>query len=345
MISVLNDLSLVTCPTDDAIIEALPLTDDKRADNNLKLGALLIQLYIEYFMFNRDYSDGNPLHPPEPSFSDDETMGPFIIVAGNDYLLEGHESTEYNSKSMTMPMEITFEDLQIIISTIIEKLNVPTVDLIKFANIVYGTIYKQIKSCDEFKSKRDGIIYQFNDSRVFSIYTLKKYMLDFEYQNYDHIIIQHYPHSNLYSLLTFSHIFLLRDNDDIHLFEAISIQISLTLLNANICNSISCGIAKKLFSYIFENATTLGCKKIWAAAWPLIANILMESFGFTQLTKNSDGENIFKWYNTRLPDGKYTNLVEYVIPNQIIDIGIFDIRDWIFKDDEKPYILTFKNLN
>jgi len=64
MTSMLNDLSLVTCPTDDAIIEALPLTD------------------------------GNPSCPPEPTISDDDTMGPFIIVPGNDYLLDGHESNK-----------------------------------------------------------------------------------------------------------------------------------------------------------------------------------------------------------------------------------------------------------
>ena len=161
------------------------------------------------------------------------------------------------------------------------------------------------------------------------------------------LIIQHYPYTtetnpyiNPYALLTYSHMFVIQYEQS--RCEAISIQISLSLLNANICNKISCGIAKKLFTYIVTNAETFDCKFLCASAWSVIAKILMEHFGFVQLTQNADGDNIFRWHRTKTPDGKYVDPIESLIPPDITSGSLFNVSNWLYNFATQPYIFTFK---
>lgn len=338
-----SDTILTRCPTDAAIIETIKMTPENCITHKLRLFALLAQLYIEYYMFN-SYPD----QLVKPKFRDGKLVGPFVQTVPSDEIsFNGHESTSYTYNSMNEKMDITFDKLQIIISTL--KHNCDNIDnILIFANILYVTIYVQIMTCHKFIMKRSNVLQQFNDARVYSISTLKSLLIDGIFPTTEklNLIIQHYPHTTKEhteikndALLNYSHVFLIQWPTTC---EAISIQISLTLLNASICNDISCGIAKKLFNYIMAHSIEFECKFLHATAWPIIARILMESFGFIQLTKNETGQKIFKWHKTKNSDGgKYTDPIESIIPNDVRMGNIFNVHGYIHNSS---YIFTFKKI-
>jgi hypothetical protein len=252
---------------------------------------------------------------------------------------------------MTRPTGITFDKLYKIISKLYYECQIINSDsnILVFANDLYDAIYKQIIECPEYTEHRNKVLLQFNDARVYSIHILKRFLIDKSDFNFYNLIIQHYPHTteaypdiNHYALLTYSHMFVIEFGFGMKECEAISIQISLSLLNANICNRISCGIAKKLFTYIVTNIEMFKCKFLYASAWSVIAKILMEYFGFVQLTQNAAGDNIFKWHRTKTLDGKYVDPIESIIPPDIISGSFCNIRDWLYNLETQPYILTFK---
>ena len=302
------------------------------------LAFLLVQLYIEYYMFNSEYEKLEPVLP-ENTF-----IKPFL--AGR---IDGSLFDKYKlSPDHPTPMP-SFSELNTILSTINYRFTSPSDAIILYANMVYSVLYDQIGRCSDFASYRTKNRMHFNIECLYSIFTIKKILLDRTDLDNQYIVVDthQFKWKSISLQVVYSHTFFTKNLYELILTTNIS-HTSLSLLNANINHEITHKLIKTMYTHICAKALLFECKNLHAEVWPEIADILMNLFGFIQMTKNADGDSILKWHRTKTPDGVYMDLTESIIPNDAMGNKIFNLHEHIFNEhifyEMSPYIIAYKHM-
>ena len=321
----------MSCPPSDVKFNMLKL--DSFNKNNDGLWILLAQLFIEYYFFNTTEFDVTITQEPPDTIFDVS-------------LLFDTKFINYDANTSIASPNISIRDIQMIINNIYRYYVIFNSSIkhnfFLIVNNLISKLKRQIVNCNNYLSVKSSSIAQFNDSRNYSIQLLIKYLILHQDCSDIHIIKfnKDYSFFDLDSYMTHSHVFII-NHTDIRAIEAISIQISLLLLNDNICSGVSCGISKKMFDFILKNnpypiATTT---HIFAYAWPILSDIIVKNFEFIQVVRSNNflsRKAIFRY-----KDITSGILVNSETPMDLRNFGIFDANTLI---TDSRYIFTFRKL-